>query len=38
MIHGGFLPHGVTMNTQDYSKLLHNDVHEAIQEKRPGKL
>jgi hypothetical protein len=38
MSHGDFLPHAVTMNAQYYSKLIHNDVHEAIQEKRPRKL
>jgi hypothetical protein len=33
-----FLPHGVTINEQYYSNLLHKDVHKAIQMKRPQKL
>jgi hypothetical protein len=28
----------VTTNAQYCSNLLHNDVHQAIQKKRPGKL
>jgi histone-lysine N-methyltransferase SETMAR len=38
VIYVDFLPHGVTFNAQYYSKLLHNDVHQTIQKKRPGKL
>jgi hypothetical protein len=38
VIHVDFLPHGVTVNVQYYSNLLHNDVHQVIQKKRPRKL
>jgi hypothetical protein len=38
VIHVDFLPHGVTINVQYYSNLIHNEVHQVIQEKRPGKL
>jgi hypothetical protein len=38
VIHVDFLPHGVTVNAQYCCNLLHNDVHQAIQKKRPGKL
>jgi hypothetical protein len=36
VIYGDFLPHFITINAQYYSNLLHNDVHHAIQKKRPG--
>jgi hypothetical protein len=35
MVH---LPHGVTVNAQYYRNLLCNDVHQAIQKKKPQKL
>jgi hypothetical protein len=38
VIHVDFLPHGVIINGQYYSNLLPNDVHQAIQKERPGKL
>jgi hypothetical protein len=38
VIHVDFLPRGVTINAQYYIYLLHNDVHQVIQKKRPGKL
>jgi hypothetical protein len=37
-IHIYFLPHGVTIYAQYYSNLFRNDVHQAIQKKRPQKL
>jgi hypothetical protein len=37
-IHVDFLPHGVTINAQYYSNVLHSDVHHVIQKKWPGKL
>jgi hypothetical protein len=33
-----FHVHGVIINEHYYSNLLPNDVHQAIQKKRPGKL
>jgi hypothetical protein len=36
VIHVDFLPHGVTINAQYYSNLLHNDVHQAIYNKLLG--
>jgi hypothetical protein len=36
--HVDFLPHDVTISVQYCSNLLHSDVHQAIQKKRPGKL
>jgi hypothetical protein len=38
VIHVDFLQHDVTVNAQYYSKLLHNDMHQAVRMKRPGKL
>jgi hypothetical protein len=38
VIHVDSLSHDVTINVQYYSKLLHNDVHQVIQKKRPGKV
>jgi histone-lysine N-methyltransferase SETMAR len=38
VIHIDFLPHGVTINAQYYSNFHCNDVHQAIQKKRHGKL
>jgi hypothetical protein len=32
-----FLPHGATMNAQNYSNLLCNNVHQVIWKKRPRK-
>jgi histone-lysine N-methyltransferase SETMAR len=32
------LPHGVTINEQYCSNLLHYDMHQAVQNKIPGKL
>jgi hypothetical protein len=37
VIHVDFLPHGVTVNAQYYSNLLHNDVHQVIQKNGLGK-
>jgi hypothetical protein len=37
VIHVHFLPHGVTINAQYKSNVLHNDVHRVIQKKKPGK-
>jgi hypothetical protein len=34
-IHVDFLPHGVTINAQYYSNLLHNGVHQTLWMKRP---
>jgi histone-lysine N-methyltransferase SETMAR len=33
-----FLPHGAAVNTQYYSNLLHDDMHKAIQKRKPGQL
>jgi hypothetical protein len=33
-----FVSHGVTINEQYYSNLLHYDAHQTVQKKRPGKL
>jgi hypothetical protein len=33
-----FLPHGVTTNTQYYSNLLHNHVHQMTEKEKPTKL
>jgi hypothetical protein len=33
-----FLPRGVAINAQYYSNFLHNDVHQDIWKRRPGKL
>jgi hypothetical protein len=38
MIHVEFFPHGIIMNAQHYSNLLHSDVHQVIQKKSSGKL
>jgi hypothetical protein len=38
VIHIDFLPHDITINAWYYSNLLCNDVHQAMQKKRPGKL
>jgi histone-lysine N-methyltransferase SETMAR len=38
VIHVYFLPHGIAINAQYYSNLLHNDVHQELWKKRPGKL
>jgi hypothetical protein len=38
VIHVDSLLHDVTINTQYYINLLCNDVHQAIWDKRPGKL
>jgi hypothetical protein len=37
-IHVEFFPHGVTINAQYYSNLLHGDLRQAIWKERPGKL
>jgi hypothetical protein len=33
VIYVDFLPHGVTINAQYYSNLLHSDVHQVIWKK-----
>jgi hypothetical protein len=33
-----FLPHCPKISAQYYINLFHNDVHQVIQKKRPGKL
>jgi hypothetical protein len=38
VIHVDSLEHGVQINLQHYSNLLHNDVHQVNQQKRPGNL
>jgi hypothetical protein len=38
VIHVDFLPHGVTVNAQNHSNLLHNDMHQVIWKKRHRKL
>jgi hypothetical protein len=38
VVHVSFLPHHANVNAQYYSNMLLNDVHIAIQKKRPKKL
>jgi hypothetical protein len=38
VFHIHFLPHAITTNVENYSNLVCNDVHYAIQNKRPVKL
>jgi hypothetical protein len=38
VIHVDFFHHGVAVNAQFYSNVSHNDVHQVIRKKIPGKL